>query len=930
MLHKITIPVKKRHFSETLSILQQKLTAARIVMATVMLSLYLCPEPAEAISISTVGNDGITTAQLTAALQGSGVTISNLTITNSCANVNNAVGLFSQGTTPTGPGPVLGDISGIVLGTGALKGANALVSPNNVANWTSTLCAANVSDPDMVLLEPQTANGEYVAIEFDIVPSLPIMAIPFQFGSDEFPEYVCSAYNDVAGIFVSGPGISGPYSRGAQNYAKTPGGDLTSINWVNTGLVGSQGNAANCGSLTNTAYYTDNSNGNTTGGNATVATTNANLQLDGWTNYIYQTINVIPGQTYHVKAAVADAGDRIYDSSIFFHLIFSTGTLAGFDFGDAPDSYKTLTASGGPRHAINPNIYLGTTPPDSEVTGQPSVEADGDNNNGTNDEDGVAFFPPLFDNATSYSINVVANNTTGQSANLTGWIDFNRNGSFDTGEGSTATVPSGTVNGTVTMTWNGLSGLVTGKTYARFRLTTDTSITTSTPGGTANNGEVEDFTLEIYSTAPATGNKPLYLYDATSTPARKLSRTPMPVNATSYVTIAKGSTLVSWTMSPALQLPVTINSGNIPVKLWLATNSARTYTIPVTLKCGASYAGATSVATLATGTAALTATPTAFTFNLPRATAYTCAAGNAWYLDITNTMTGGTGARDVRVYPSPSAGNYSNVTLNSQNVININNSDITFYDAPYPGGTAITSVSAGQPVYIRASVTDPFGSYDISSATLTLSNPSGTVMSPTPVAMIAKTSDTPVSATKIFEYAYTVPVAGPVGNWSALVLAREGTENNVSDSAQAVMPVTVLPSLIIAKSAIVSTGNPKARPGDTISYTVTVTETQGGTPGVNSVVVSDFIKDIISNYIDMRIDTYGTSPFEPFSLSPGTSGLTLGLHEYSTDGGTSWVATNPPNPAGSYDPTITNWRLTLNGTMAPSSSFSLNYSVKVR
>lgn len=929
MLHKITIPVKQRHFSQALSMLRQKMTVARIVMATVMLSLYLCPEPAKAISISTVGNDGITTAQLTAALQGAGVTISNLTITSSCTNVNNAVGIFGQGTTPTGPGPVLGDISGIVLGTGALKGTSPLVAPNNIANWTSTLCTANVSDPDMVLLEPQTANGEYVAIEFDIVPSQPIMAIPFQFGSDEFPEYVCSAYNDVAGIFVSGPGISGPYSRSAQNFAKTPGGDLTSINWVNTGLVGSQGSAASCGSLTNTAYYTDNSNGNTTGGNATVATTNANLQLDGWTNYLYQPINVTPGQTYHVKAAVADAGDRQYDSSIFFHLIFSTGTLTGFDFGDAPDAYKTLTASGGPRHAINSNNYLGTTPPDSEVTGQPSVEADGDNNNGTNDEDGVAFFPPLFDNASSYSVNVVANNTTGRSANLTGWIDFNRNGSFDTGEGVTVTVPNGSVNGTVTMTWNGLSGLITGKTYARFRLTTDTSITTATPGGTANDGEVEDYTLDIYSTAPATGNKPLYLYDATATPARKLSRTPMPVNATSYVTIAKGSTLVSWTMSPALQLPVTINSGNIPVKLWLATNSNRTYTIPVTLKCGATYAGATSVATLATGTAALTATPTAFTFNLPRGTNYTCAAGNSWYLDITNTMTG-TGTRDVRVYPSPSAGNYSYVTLNSQNVININNSDITFYDAPYPGGTAITSVSAGQPVYIRASVTDPFGSYDISSATLTLSNPSGTVMPPTPDAMTAKTSDTPVSATKIFEYAYTVPPAGPVGNWSALVLAREGTENNVSDSAQAVMPVTVLPSLIIAKSAIVSTGNPKARPGDTISYTVTVTETQGGTPGVNSVVVSDFIKDTISNYIDLRIDTYGASPFEPFSLSPGTSGLSLGLHEYSTDGGTSWVATNPPNPAGGYDPTITNWRLTLNGTMAPSSSFSLNYSVKVR
>lgn len=170
----------------------------------------------------------------------------------------------------------------------------------------------------------------------------------------------------------------------------------------------------------------------------------------------------------------------------------------------------------------------------------------------------------------------------------------------------------------------------------------------------------------------------------------------------------------------------------------------------------------------------------------------------------------------------------------------------------------------------------------------------------------------------------TTSASGVVVAGKSASLAQTGASANAS------LTVMPLPSLMILKSAVVSTGNPKARPGDTITYTVTVTETNGNSPDLNSVILSDYLKDSISNYVDLRVDTYGTSPYKPFSLSPGTSGLTLGLHEYSTDNGTSWVSNNPPNPSGGYDPTITNWRLTLNGTMTPSSSFSLTYSVRVK
>ncbi|MFC2014026.1 hypothetical protein ACFLU8_04020 [Chloroflexota bacterium] len=75
---------------------------------------------------------------------------------------------------------------------------------------------------------------------------------------------------------------------------------------------------------------------------------------------------------------------------------------AEWDFGDAPDSYGTLLASGGASHPVSPGYCLGTNI-DSELDGQPSIPADGDDINllyagmpfPPGDEDGVVFTSPL-------------------------------------------------------------------------------------------------------------------------------------------------------------------------------------------------------------------------------------------------------------------------------------------------------------------------------------------------------------------------------------------------------------------------------------------------------------------------------------------------------------------------------------------------------
>ncbi len=178
------------------------------------------------------------------------------------------------------------------------------------------------------------------------------------------------------------------------------------------------------------------------------------------------------------------------------------------DYGDAPDTYGTDTtannSSGDPvgaSHVINNNIYLGTVIPDAESNASIPYNGTGDDVTGIDDEDGVASFPSLQPTTTTYSVDVKVTNNTGSTANLIGWIDFNRDGKFQASEAQTATVATGTTNVTTTLTWNSLSPTA-GITYARFRLTTDGSITTSTPGGAATNGEVEDYQLTVGSNPP--------------------------------------------------------------------------------------------------------------------------------------------------------------------------------------------------------------------------------------------------------------------------------------------------------------------------------------------------------------------------------------------------------------------------------------------
>lgn len=176
------------------------------------------------------------------------------------------------------------------------------------------------------------------------------------------------------------------------------------------------------------------------------------------------------------------------------------GNRPSRDFGDAPDSYKTLQASGGPSHGIVPGMSLGARV-DRDLDGQPSALADGDDSNGAidpvtglvlDDEDGVRILTPIAPGSTA-TFEVTIRNTTGQTGFLQAWFDFNKDGTF-TGTGEQVIRNLALPTGVHQIPIQIPVGVTAGNLFTRWRYsaTSDLGI-----GGPADTGEVEDHLFTV-------------------------------------------------------------------------------------------------------------------------------------------------------------------------------------------------------------------------------------------------------------------------------------------------------------------------------------------------------------------------------------------------------------------------------------------------
>jgi len=213
-------------------------------------------------------------------LLGAGVTANNITFQGNNAQI--------AGFNCNGCG--LGIGSGVVIGTGNVDGA---AGPNDENGFSGGPPSGSdsVGDDDLEQLSGQELHNTAV-LEFDFIPTGDSLAFNYVFSSEEYPDFVNQNFNDAFAFFLSGPGLSGPFSNNAMNIALVPGTTVPiSINTVNAGEYAQ--------------YYNNN------GGDM------ANIQANGFTTVLTAYAEVICGELYHIKIAIGDGFDDLYDSWVY-------------------------------------------------------------------------------------------------------------------------------------------------------------------------------------------------------------------------------------------------------------------------------------------------------------------------------------------------------------------------------------------------------------------------------------------------------------------------------------------------------------------------------------------------------------------------------------------------------------------------------------
>ncbi len=187
----------------------------------------------------------------------------------------------------------LGMNSGILLTSGTTAVA---LSPNTSGS------ATGAGGPGYAPFEefPNAYNGTFNAcvLEFDFVPSGTEISLNYIFGSEEYPEYVGSVFNDIMGIFIEG-GSEYPSDLSVieRNIAIIPGSQYVyfAINFLNFAAY--------------SEFYIDNTD--------PTQASNAYIQYDGFTTKLAAKASVTPCETYRLTLAIADVSDAAWDSGIF-------------------------------------------------------------------------------------------------------------------------------------------------------------------------------------------------------------------------------------------------------------------------------------------------------------------------------------------------------------------------------------------------------------------------------------------------------------------------------------------------------------------------------------------------------------------------------------------------------------------------------------
>ena len=187
---------------------------------------------------------------------------------------------------------------GIILSTGYAKAA---AGPNNAGGVGEYL--HQPGDRQLVRLANNITMDACV-LEFDFVPKHNRIEFEFVFASEEYLEFINKGVNDVFGFFLT---------------------ELNTRKTINLAVVPNTQEAISVDNINhkkNSEYFIKNELWNLNSpkiieGNHEINEYAFNFQFDGLTHWLTASADVKPNVAYHLKIAIADAGDGIYDSAVF-------------------------------------------------------------------------------------------------------------------------------------------------------------------------------------------------------------------------------------------------------------------------------------------------------------------------------------------------------------------------------------------------------------------------------------------------------------------------------------------------------------------------------------------------------------------------------------------------------------------------------------
>ena len=293
---------------------------------------------ASGVTVTDLGS-GATPTGLAESLVGGGVSISNVKQTG---DVRSA-GSFAGG------GASVGFETGIVMSSGkvqtypsdepcsrGVEGPNTCyeatgASPEGPSGWVNATAFGGAGDEELTTLSG-FPTFDAAVLEFDFVPQHSTAQFSYVFSSEEYSDYSNTSFNDVFAFYING-----------NNCALVPGtSEPVAVDTINNG----NDQEGNDPTPHHPELFRD---------NVRPAPSIAS-QMDGLTSMLTCTAAVTPGQTNHMKLAIADASDEIYDSAVF---IGANSLVSG--------TQTSTTLTGGGRSGEKVTVPSGTAVSDHAI-----------------------------------------------------------------------------------------------------------------------------------------------------------------------------------------------------------------------------------------------------------------------------------------------------------------------------------------------------------------------------------------------------------------------------------------------------------------------------------------------------------------------------------------------------------------------------------